>query len=434
MQYKSLLNISAESLVQETVLPEGRVPLAPTDVAYNEDGSVVLRTDEDLAVSQEAIASLATIYHKLTNIKFSMRANAAYGPLSKVSVEAYDSAINHVLRNTGLRDLMVSVEGFEYDHDSSLTYSEEGIKDALQKIIDKIVELIKGWFTKAENYAEKILAGTADLKPRAQALRDAIRGWGPKEPKVAEIDISGGEAAWITYKGTPNLLYASGIAAGTCQKTIAGLPSDCVMYVNKLTDVLRGWTRDPNSYNPDNPFEDNKFFPRLPETNPKTMVSEQWSIGPYQLGYTEHNHLKTASFTEREGFEMGDGTTLKVLTPGELSNVVASFVTIFGITENINDIGKKATDALKSFGKSIEDLANIEADDDSKVDDMRASAMEAWESVRSFSQLPLAVEGKVLQVARAAIAVAERMVEAYGEKPAESTEENASGEDSKPSV
>lgn len=433
MQYKSLLNIGMESMVQESVLPEGRVPLAPTDVSYNEDGSVIIRAADDLAVSQEAIASLASIYHKLANIKLSMRANAANGPLSKVSIEAYDSAINYVLRDTGLRDVMVSVEGFAHDHDASLTYSEEGIKDTLQKVLDKIIELIKGWFEKAEKYATQIVEGTADLKPRAVAMRDTIRTWGPKKPKEAEIEISGSEAAWLTYKGTPTLLPACGVAAGTCQKTIAGLPSDCVMYVNKLTDVLNGWVRNPDSFNADNPFAENKFFPRLPETNPKTLVCEQWSVGPYQLGYTEHNHLKTAGFTEREGFEIGDGTTMTVLEVGQLSNVVASLVTIFGITENINEIGEKATKALKSFGVSIEGLSKVQADDD-KIDDMRAAAMEAWESVRSFTQLPLAVEGKVLQVARAGISVTERMIEAYGEGKAGASEEKPDGEDSKPSV
>jgi len=434
MSYKDLLNISAESLDQEPVAHSTLILLPATDSGYTQDGSVIIRAADDLAVSQEAIESLSNIYRKLTNIKLSMRANAANGPLSKVSVEAYDGAINHVLRNTGLRDLIVSAEGFEHDPQSSLTYSEEGISATLQKIIDKIIELIKGWFGKAEKYAEKILAGTADLKPRAEAMRDAIRNWGPKEPNVKEITLSGSEAAWLTVKGKVNLQYATGIAAGACQKTIAGLPSDCVTYVNKLTDVLKGWTRDPNSFNSENPFADNKFFPRLPETNPKTMMSDQWSVGPYQLGYSETNHLKTAGFTEREGFEVGDEVTLPVLSVGELGNTVASLITIFGITENISAIGEKATDALKSFSASIEALRDIKTDDESKIDEMRSAAMEAWESARSFTQLPLAIEGKVLQVARAAVPVAERMVEAYGEKKAEVTEENTDGENSKPSV
>lgn len=415
MKYKDMVRLGGTVSTESggTIIP----PL-PMDGEYTD---ATLGDVQDAEVSLEsqvlAISYLNGVANKVRALRASMLSNTTE-PLTKVSVEAYSQAIDALVKPLGLKDIMVSMEGFAHDYDASLEYSAEGIKEVLMSLLERILKLIRGATEKAEGYVAKFFDATENLKGRYDSLAQKAEGTGGRSITTPTIDVSFTEASWVMDNHrNVSIDGAMVVFDKTVNQTLLGYPETVAKYVRDIAAVVAGWANDPSTAKNPDVFNGIKT-PLIHGVNPNTGVKEDFNYTPYRI---------VVNTTGLGGVEFDDS----VITHGEPPESVQ--VTVLQAQAILNNVraakriidnaitSKQAieglTNCMRVYGDAVEAISKLTIEDEETASALRERLVEANAAIRSWCDFPIRVAAKVMHGVSAAESIMSKMVsEGYGKK------------------
>ena len=413
MKYKQMLNIglaaSSESL-------DSMIPPLPMDGEYTDatlaDVGDVEQSMEDLSTGMEVLNNVA---RKLATIRDNM---VKGGTLSKVSVEAYATAVDNLVNPLGLSGLLVSAEGFEHDNAASLKYSAEGIKETLVTILDRLIELIMTAVEKGKEYVAKMFGATEPLAKRLETLiskADALSTVSASKPNV---DISAAQMEWlVSTKGTKDISLATKWYQGyLISATFAG-PEHVARYIRSVTNVMKGWTTNSAAAFDENAFASVEKPPTSTGLNPKTGFDELFFYSPYQL-HISSDPLPVIEFVHREeAEEMPEQTPVAVMQAMVIVSMATGIRSSLKSFNDNRDRYDEVQTALGEYGQVIEQLKGIQFEQDEDASRFREVLLMVNSSVRSYGDYPVRMAAKMLHGLSAMEAIMSKMInEGYGKK------------------
>ncbi len=439
MRHKRLMSVSLESCgggvdtakLQSTAGPIAPlIPETPTDAPFDGMTQADVRDiTEGLDVEDEAIGQLDKISTALTTIREDVVSNTAvHGDMSQVSAEAYNLAINHLLRNTGLRDVMVSAEAFASKEHAAMcgTVSLESVEDTIQKVIDRIIELVKGSVERLGDSVNRFVSASKRTTLRLQQIQERMKGGLSPSASAANVGVQEAQAKWLAkvdgisdiVKVTPPL---SALTNEIFQKNISEIPG----FINGVTAVMREWVKDPSTFNGTKPFGDLRA-PFLQNINPKTRVVESWEFGMFRIRYSELDVLPTVEWTdieEIENIEMAEqfSNEAPVLPLDAIGGLLDSLASTSSTIITSESKARDIVTAYQNFGKAVEEAAGIKVSDESVAKAISGLLMKITLSVRSFASFPAHSAAKLLTTSDAVCDLIEEMLGVYG-NPANNTE------------
>lgn len=416
MNHKKLMNLGLSVSLESEKIPLGdtMIPAMQLDGENTLDTLDANRGLENIGL---AIEHLNKVYGKLDNIRVSMLSNAAQGPLTKVSVEAYSQAIDNLIRPLGLSGVTVSAEGFAHDHNASLTYSEEGIKEVLTSLLRKIVELIGSAVEKGKVYIQKIFTGTANLEERLQALGQKLNQHN-NEPTNATTSITRAEAEWITkVGGQPNagdatIFYQRGLGAAVISQ-----PRNVKTFLKEINHIVADWAQNPQKARHES-WKTAQFPYRV---NPKTGYDDDFNFGPYAIHATL-DELPTIEFVARDIDTSDDDSEVQIPTMQiiPMRSNVSGLLSVLKTAHEYEPQYAEVTAELENFAKIMESLLAIKYDDDNEMLVMRDKIMHVNATVRSFADFPIRTAAKYMQGISALESIYSKMLkQGYGSKKTE---------------
>lgn len=411
MKYKQMLDlgltVSSESL--DSMIPslpvDGQYTDATLDDVTNIEGSM-----EDLSAGLHVLNGVAT---KLVVIRNAMLSS---GPLSAVSVEAYTTAIDNLLNPLGLKDLMISAEGFAHDHEASLKYSGEGIQEVLNTIIERLIELIQAAVEKGKEYVTKLFGATEPLEKRLQttlAKADKLSLVSASKPTV---EITASEAEWIVDgKGSMDISMAVKAYENMLGSATYGKPEVAGRFIRSVVSIMKGWTTNVDAAFSDDAFKSVDRPPMSTGYNPKTGIDESFDYTPYAL-HISADVLPTIEFVHREDREEPKD---KVQIPVVQTMAMVSFLT--GLSRVVNTLKEQQAryeevqTAMTEYGQVVESLKSIRFEDEEKGSRFRDVLMMVNASVRSFADYPIRAAAKGIHGVSALESVMSKMLsQGYG--------------------
>lgn len=413
MKYKQMLNIG---LAASNESHDSMIPPLPMDGEYTDatlgDVGDVEQSMEDLSTGMEVLNGVA---RKLSTIRDSMQKG---GTLSKVSVEAYATAVDNLVNPLGLSGLLVSAEGFEHDNAASLKYSAEGIKETLMTIIDRLIELILAAVEKGKEYVAKMFGATEPLANRLDALiakANSLSTVGASKPNV---DISAAQMEWlVSTKGTKDVSMAAKWYQSYLVAATFGKPEQVARYIRSITSVVKGWTTNSAAALDENAFASVEKLPTSTGLNPSTGYDELFIYTPFQM-HVSSDPLPVVEFVHRDAAEEMPEQSPVAVMQAMMIDAMATGIrgTLKTFNENRDRYDEVQT-ALAEYGQVVEQLKGIEFEQDEQASRFREVLMMVNASVRSHGDFPVRMAAKMLHGLSAMEAIMSKMInDGYGKK------------------
>lgn len=433
MRHKKLMGIGLESCcgggvdVATAQVDAGPlaplIPAAPTDAPFaGMTLNDVRGIGEDLDVEDVAIDKLDRISNTLTEIRNDVVQNVgANGALSAISAEAYSLAVDHVLRDTGLKSVFVSAEAFDRMSESATTISVEAIGESLRKVVERIIELVLAGVEKITEYVERYVSAAGSAQRRQEDLLEAIARTGGRSPQTNAVAVQNAQVVWLgDDAGNIDLLKVSGAYTAVSTEIYQQYIREIPKYINWIAGVVSNWVQNPGDFNGERPFGDIRP-PYLSKINPKTMVKEDWQFGEWRISYDNSGPLPIIEWTAVEQDDNKpdvENVSVGVMPLQAMGGVVQSAQAAVTIIANSKAASDEVNRAYKAFGDVIAKVKDLAESEDPKAKAIGDMMMPIVNSVRSFATFPARSAGKLLHVNTAICDVLDEMLTAYNKPEA----------------
>jgi hypothetical protein len=399
------------------------IPATPNDAPFADMTlSDVRDIGGDLDVEDVAIDKLDRISSTLTEIRNDVIQNVGNnGALSAVSAEAYSLAVDHVLRDTGLKAVFVSAEAFDRMSEAATTISVEAIGESLRKVVERIIELVLAGVEKITEYVERYVSAAGSAQRRQEDLLEAIGRTGGRSSQTNAVAIQNAQISWLgDDAGNVDLLKVSAAYTAVSTEIYQQYIREIPKYIGWIAGVVSNWVQNPSEFNGERPFGDIRP-PYLSKLNPKTLIKEDWQFGEWRIAYDNSDPLPIIEWIAIEHDDSKpdvENVSVGVMPLQAMGGVVQSAQAAVATIANSKAASDEVNRAYKAFGDVVAKVKDLAESDDPKAKAIGDMMMPIVNSVRSFATFPARSAGKLLHVNTAICDVLDEMLTAYNKPEA----------------